>query len=248
MKYNVKIVESGNITEVYQYLAGIDIGFDSIGQVGERIKSDDWSGKNERNLQRARQNLRRIVWSNNNKFTKFLTLTYKANMQDLKIFYKDWQSFTRNLKRNGIQLKYLYVIEYQERGAIHCHCVIFNQEYIPTKVIENAWGKGFVKLNCIKDVDNLGAYVCKYLTKKTLSEYCSKSYHTSRGLKKPIEAKKNSTTSNSAIPEKVLANKQETYHNTYIIPHIDVEGNKILDEAGEVKVANVCYYSQYKNK
>lgn len=187
----IKKVKSGNITELYIYENPIYYDYQKFSNIhqGSRIKPDDWQGKEDFSLQRARQKIRRLIWANRTRHMKFLTLTYRTNMQDLKTFYNDFKIMQQNLKYQNIKLRYLYVLEYQERGAIHCHMVVFNSEYIPANIIEKAWGKGFIKINQIKDIKNLGAYVCKYLTKESMAEYNSKSFHTSRGLNQPTEEK-----------------------------------------------------------
>ena len=86
-----------------------------------------------------------------------------------------------------IKLKYLTVIEFQ-KGAIHYHC-IFNIPYIKNKDLAFIWGQGFIKINKIKDVDNIGAYVCKYIGKDLDEDRLKreKCYFTSKGLNKSQE-------------------------------------------------------------
>lgn len=163
-----------------------------------------WNGKQEKNLHRARTKIRRYIWANINKYSKFVTFTYAENQKDIKTFFYDWKQFAKRMKRKGYELKYLYVLEYQQRGAIHAHCVIFNEEYIPIEVIQSAWGKGHVDINSIRSVKNMGAYVCKYLTKETMAEYNSKSYHISKGINKPIEERKPSEATKGSCRGKSL--------------------------------------------
>lgn len=220
-----KVITSGSVVEIYEYEDGNLYGYEKKKTVGRsETEPENWQGKDDGNLRRARQTLRRTIWANMKHFSKFLTLTYAENMKDYEQFKKDWHRFTQNLKRHGYVLQYLYVLEYQKRGAIHAHVVVFNDEVIPIEAIENAWKKGFVKINSIKDVNNLGAYVCKYLTKETMAAYGSHSYHVSRGLEKPNEIK--------IDLDQVEA--VEAYHtgitvkfqSTYSIPLIDSEGNQ----------------------
>lgn len=53
------------------------------------------------------------------------------------------------------------------------------------------WKNGYVKINRIDNVDNVGAYVCKYITKDNNDTRLEgeKMYFSSRGLKKPVEVK-----------------------------------------------------------
>lgn len=52
-------------------------------------------------------------------------------------------------------------------------------------VINACWGKGRTEIKVLRSIKNLGAYVCKYLTKEEFDLYHKHSYHLSRGLKKP---------------------------------------------------------------
>ena len=60
------------------------------------------------------------------------------------------------------------MMEPQGRGAWHCHLIyIFNDlvkaPYISNKDLSDLWGYGFVKINKLDDVDNVGAYLTAYL-------------------------------------------------------------------------------------
>lgn len=87
------------------------------------------------------------------------------------------------------ELKYTVVPEFQERGAVHYHVIFYNLPYTKADVLESVWGNGFVKINKIDDINNVGAYICKYLTKDNCDDRLRgrRSYFNSRGLKKPIE-------------------------------------------------------------
>jgi hypothetical protein len=85
------------------------------------------------------------------------------------------------------------VIEFQKRGAIHYHTVLFNLPYIENDFLAQVWKQGFIKVNRIEDVDNIGAYVTKYMTKDDYEESKSdrligqKSFFRSRGLVESVE-------------------------------------------------------------
>jgi hypothetical protein len=220
-----KVITSGSVVEIYEYEDGNLYDYErKKTTIRGKVEPEEWNGKLESNLRRARQMLRRTIWANMNHYSKFMTLTYAENMKDYEQFKKDWQRFIKNLKNHGIVLKYLYVLEYQKRGAIHAHVVVFNDEIIPIEAIENAWRKGFVKINRIKDVKNLGAYVCKYLTKESMSSYGSHSYHVSRGLEKPAEIKID--LDHVEAVEAYKSGVCVTFQNTYIIPLINSEGKQ----------------------
>jgi hypothetical protein len=220
-----KVITSGSVVEIYEYEDGNLYDYEKKKTVRRSdVEPEDWQGKEDGNLRRARQHVRRTIWTNFNYYSKFLTLTYVENMQDYEQFKMDWQRFTQNMKRHGYKLKYLYVLEYQERGAIHAHVVVFNREIIPFKVIENAWKRGFVYINKIRDIKNLGAYVCKYITKQSLAAYGSHTYHVSRGLEKPKEIKID--LDHVEAVEAYLSGIAVKYQSTYSIPLIDSDGKQ----------------------
>ena len=88
-------------------------------------------------------------------------------------------------------LQYVAVIEFQDkngRGAVHYHMVC-NLPYIRNTELQQIWGNGFIKVNRIDHVDNVGAYVIKYMVldmddKRLCGE---QAYLRSRGLVEPVE-------------------------------------------------------------
>ena len=183
---NCKIIKSGNVIEVFNYTNGVYRNYECNTSVG-KTKTD--SLKRFDNINRAKNNLRRIINSNVTGRDTFLTLTFKDNFSDLvqaKIYFK---RFIQQMKRYGFNLKYCYVVEFQKRGAIHFHVILFNSGFIDVHIIEKAWKHGFIKINHIDNVDNVGAYVVKYMN-KDMNDGRLKNcdlYGRSRGLKKPIE-------------------------------------------------------------
>ena len=66
--------------------------------------------------------------------------------------------------------------------------IFYNLPYTKADVIAKVWGNGFIKINKIDDVDNVGAYVCKYMVKDLDDERLRgrKCYFNSKGLFKPV--------------------------------------------------------------
>jgi hypothetical protein len=97
---------------------------------------------------------------------KWITLTYKENMQDTKKLYIDFKKFIMRFKYKYGHFEYIVAMEPQARGAWHCHCIIiFDKKapFIPNNIIENLWQHGFTKTNKLDDIDNIGAYLTAYL-------------------------------------------------------------------------------------
>ena len=184
-----KIVISGDVIEWVRYCNPINVEprehsiFKDI---------EDFESKRDDNLFRARQNIRRIIWCNITPYTKFLTLTYADTVLDNDVVIYDFKQFIKNLRRKGFNVPYLYITEHQKgrgvhennEGCLHIHAVLFTDDYIPYEIINKAWGKGYTDIHRLKDINNLGAYVCKYLTKEEFNLYHKHSYHISRGLKR----------------------------------------------------------------
>lgn len=204
-RYDGKVVRSGDIIEIYKYEKGIYTGGVNVnGRAGHGETTDEQKEKNrELVLMRARRELRRIINANvgqyGEEFTaKFLTLTFKDNVKDLEVANNEFRQFIKRLnyrvyKKKCSQLKYSAVVEFQSRGAVHYHIIFYNLPYIDAEELAEVWGNGFVKINKIDNIDNVGAYVCKYMTKSSYDDKLDdklvgkKSYFNSRGLIKPIE-------------------------------------------------------------
>lgn len=144
---------------------------------------------------KRRDKVRQYVTNNFDKNSKFITLTFKDtdmfDIQDVKQCNKAYKKFIQRLNYHvGKNIKYVTVVEFQdknERGAVHYH-MISNLKYISNEKLRKIWGNGYVKINNIKHVDNIGAYVVKYMNKDTDDKRLKglKAYNISAGLEKPF--------------------------------------------------------------
>lgn len=180
-----KAIVSGDVVEVISYEKGNYFGFES--KANGKKKSDN--KKRSDNLNQTKKKLRRLINANVTGNDLFLTLTYKDNMCDVSQGKKDFKVFIKAMKRKGYDLKYVYVVEFQKRGAVHFHVILFGCGYIDSKFLSDVWKRGFVKINRINDVDNAGAYVVKYMEKDLVDNRLvgKDLYGRSRGLKEPVE-------------------------------------------------------------
>lgn len=212
MKYKTKAIISGAVTEIYIYGLPVKTGKDKTtfrkSGVKEPLETSEEDLKAmkdkslENSLRRTKNTLRRLINANVGKWNerdKFFTLTFKENITDHEQANAMFRSFIKRLnyalfkKHSG--LKYVCVVERQERGALHYHIVMFNMPFMPVDELADIWGHGFVRINAIDEVDNLGSYVVKYMEKtmhdmqsaKTAKVKDKKLYFASRGLYKPIE-------------------------------------------------------------
>ena len=113
-----KYIITGHVIEIYEYKNYIHGkgGARVRGEASEESKQKNYSNTN----QRRRDTIRRLACCNfDNKYDKFLTLTFADNKTDVKACNILFKAFIRKLKRYKENLKYLAVIEFQERGAVH---------------------------------------------------------------------------------------------------------------------------------
>jgi hypothetical protein len=203
IKYHNKMIRSGDIIELYTYENQVRTGKDAEREEnnGRRGSSQhDWINEQEvksknrgDSLQKAKKRLRREINANMDEWvqeSKFITLTYADNLTDLKESNANFNKFIKRLNYQlKIKLKYSCVVEFQKRGAIHYHLVTYNLPYIKNSELAEIWGHGFIKINKIEQVDNVGAYVTKYMSKDNDDERLKgqKCHFSSRGLIKPVE-------------------------------------------------------------
>ena len=98
---------------------------------------------------------------------RWLTLTYKRNETDSKRVYADFQRFNRVVRRVYGHYEYIACIEPQARGAWHLHVILIfpgPAPYMANSEVAALWGQGFVKIQRLADVDNVGAYLTAYLS------------------------------------------------------------------------------------
>lgn len=174
------------------------------------------------NMQKSRSRsqavIKRLILENFNKWidasgeyfrTKFVTLTFKANMQDLDYAHREFMLFMKRLNyaiydtKKAI-IQYLAVIEFQKRGAIHYHILFFNVPYKKDlyETISDLWKhNGFSFISTARNASLAANYMTKYVVKaigdKRLDE--RKRYLRSRNLKNFI------TLRNQKLIESLLA-------------------------------------------
>lgn len=251
LQMRCKAVVSGDVVELYFYKVPINCGFERNYDIERDIEKSN--GKREGNLMRARKTIRQVIWSNQTKFTKFITLTYAETVLDIKKVRYDISKFVKNMKNRGYDMKYLYVLENQRErglkenndGSLHVHMVLFIDKFIPKKDIDESWKKGYTGINAIEDIRNLGAYVCKYITKDNLQEFGKRTFSCSLGLDRPEEERFYTLGFSDTVldfqPEEVLKGLNITYHRKLQHDYID-------QTTGEAKNQEVMYYQgKWKN-
>lgn len=139
--------------------------------------------ENQNSLRKTFKKLRYLI--NNNfsgaKNELFVTLTFAPDefgwrpaVSDTEFLTKSFKSFYRRLKRKYGAIEFVRVLEPHEDGHAHNHVLFkfldMDKVFIDNTTFADLWGKGFVTIHSLKDVDNIGAYVSGYLTDVELNE------------------------------------------------------------------------------
>lgn len=260
-----RVVQCGDTVEVYQYSSAIKVGHERAYDIVRRDGSviDDELVKRSDSLYRSRQTLRRLIWANQGKYTKFVTLTYRETVLDVKQVRRDITTFVQKMRRKGYTMNYVYVLENQKDrgekegndGCLHVHMLIFNDEFLSLDLLNSCWKHGSTDISALEHVTNVGAYVCKYITKEGTRAFGSQVYGCSNGLKRPAEERffteGLSDTTIGLHPKEVLDGLDIKYKSQMRHDYIDEQGvgrEQIVNYyQGTWKVANVIEQHQEKD-
>lgn len=142
----------------------------STGEVFECSHIDNRS-QNINTVRQSVANLRNLINNNfiGDKNELWTTLTFGKNkIYNPKELYPIFTNFIKRLRYNlkDLKLDYIYVPEPHEKGDWHIHLLLKADKelYIKNSKLNEIWENGFVKVNRLQDVDNIGAYVSAYLT------------------------------------------------------------------------------------
>lgn len=165
----------------------------------------------EKNINRTKIEMQRLVKSNIHEFKTFITLTFDTNkntdidindISDANKKFNIWKTYIKRLKND---FKYIYVPEFQKRGAVHYH-LLTNIDYDTSPLLLQeiktwnkksrtyktgkpikGWKYGYsmaIPLNGI----NIVGYMSKYMTKDIDNRlFGYRKYSCSYNLKKPTE-------------------------------------------------------------
>lgn len=188
-----RLVLCGNYYELYTYEQPFRFNWPPERNVSYRSTGGTRS-RSERldHLRMVRQRLRRLVATNvGSEVPKFVTFTFAENVRSLREANRLWRLFAKRFAYEFGRRRYLTVVEFQRRGAVHYHTLIFDMPYTRglKARLAGAWGHGFVHVKGIAHVRNVPAYMTKYLQKDLVDSRLdgNKAYFGSRNLLRPIE-------------------------------------------------------------
>ena len=77
----------------------------------------------------------------------FLTLTFSDNITNISYAFREFSKYIQRLNYAlGFNLKYVAVPQFQERGAVHFHVILFNFPFISGfnvyDFFRDTWGLG----------------------------------------------------------------------------------------------------------
>jgi len=185
-----KVVYYANIAEVTRYektptrasrrrvqgtLPGLaDLSQLSLDGKDLKPKRKPFSLRPSGQAQRTVLALRRIIVANLARFGNpvFASITYADNMCDVSRSRKDWNTFIVGARRQyGATFRYVCTTEFQERGAVHFHALIWGlppdavASERSTRIFAKTWGHGFADLVETDGSAKLATYVSKYISK-----------------------------------------------------------------------------------
>jgi len=191
--YQIKIYRLGDIYEVYKYELPVYACYHKFKKSNKKNTDENAKKENRKKVvTRIRNNIRRLAIANFNEYSRFFTATFKDNITSMDYANSEFKKFIKRIKYKYDDFKYIAVVEFQKRGTIHYH-MLSDFGYIEQKELEKIWGNGFVWIrdlltsNNSKPVDNVGAYIVKYMNKNSIDKRLmgKKAYFTSRNLKRP---------------------------------------------------------------
>ena len=188
-------------------------------------------GQNINTIRYSVSKLRALINNNfvggNNEL--WITLTFGEN----KVYNPSdlcpiFEKFIKRLryKYKEMKIDYIYVPEPHEKGDWHIHLLLKADKslYIENSELNNIWEHGFVKVNRLKDIDNIGAYVSAYLinikdgetTKKGARLYLYPPHHQLYRCSKGISAPTSEYITYDEAKKRISSDKL-TYTNTLFI-------------------------------
>jgi len=97
----------------------------------------------------------------------FLTLTFADNLTDIKKANYEFKKFILRFNyKLGFKVRYMAVPEFQERGAVHYHLIVFNLPFTSGAWIEKeVWKGGGTDISLVNRQFGSFNYITKYFTK-----------------------------------------------------------------------------------
>lgn len=179
-KVNCKIIQCGNYIQFYihdKHYYVNEKGYEKLEDnliIEEKYIKDYKLNLKQiefKNLNRSKNNMTRLINTNIDKFTSFLTLTFNEDITDLTIANKEFDKFITKIKRNYKEFLYVAVPEFQKNGRIHYHMLTNINYYNSSLIQENLLTS---KLYQNKNESQIQEFIENNTEKKLLKKYNKK--------------------------------------------------------------------------
>jgi len=165
----IKFIQSGSMLERYEYEKE-----PVINAKRKRViaRWEPFGVRRTSSAKRAQSSFFRLVRANISptRPPALLTLTMREIIT-LKEAWRAYQLFAQRWRRSVSGVSYIAVSEFQRRGAVHFHVLVWglNDDEIAgernTRRIAKLWGHGFVDIRSSDGSPRLATYLAKYLFK-----------------------------------------------------------------------------------
>nr|DAO92007.1 MAG TPA: protein of unknown function DUF1424 [Caudoviricetes sp.] len=178
MSYWIRTVIAGKCKEVKKYYSRIHKPKE------KRIKREEPTREAQEKIN-IRKQTEQLRWTLNCNFQEgdmFVTFSYKKEerpdtYEDLvKQKNKLIADLRKQYRKQGRELKYVYVLETGDKGARHIHMVL---ESIEPKTIKRCWDRGRISIRLLDSTGQYGklaAYLVKEKGRKKMEKYGGKTY------------------------------------------------------------------------
>jgi len=208
-----KVIKSGNLLEIYQYeKAPISTYTHRRKRTQQTPDSGGHSAPKPRrldNVLRSKRRFIRLVRANCGGADKpsLITLTMRSivSLETANPLFTGWVRLLKSTFGDGI--RYIGVPEFQKRGAVHFHVLVWG---IPSEItvnerdsryLQNLWGYGYVDCIATDGSDKLAGYLGKYMSKSLLDERISgkRGYYCSSNVLRPLHFKTTQVADHTAL-------------------------------------------------
>lgn len=162
-----------------------------------RRQNEREKARTEANARSATRTFRRLVAANlgGSANPLLISLTYRENQTNLDAAREDFKAFGRRAGDTfGETFRYIAVVEFQERGAIHFHALCWGvpqkvaKRERRTRLVASLWGKGFTDVIQTDGSPKLSSYLAAYF-KETFKDprlFGRRAYTASRNILRPL--------------------------------------------------------------
>jgi len=243
----LKLIHSGSLLEVFHYEKNLPIRRKKRSKNSYRKQYREDHPRSPDSARRARASFKRIVRVNlaGDRTPSLFTFTMHQELP-YRTSSRIFTDFAARLRRHcGKEFRYIAVPEFQKRGALHWHVLIWGLQYAKacrgrwikkgrnwifihecktgrqcerrTRVLGRLWLRGFVDGVVTDGSPKLATYLTKYLSKAMHNKrtFGKKTYHTSRNILRPMHAASGSESIQAILQEEVIPNKKELTKKEY---------------------------------